>query len=420
MTKTIPLLGILIPSNNRRDLLEVQVSRLLADLDSCGEASYQVVISETSSVHAEPSSLIRDISDTKDFVEYHFRPLPFSTAEEHILQRYPLIRSHYCWILSDDDEPYPDTVKSLESLLSSKRFSYLVFDSYTQDIDGKDNQARCKFPQGLTPFSMKDFAVSHGFWHVMAAVSVCIFKADPRFSEFLRTYLEICPIYSHVAAFIEMFMDEEACSVGSPLVWYHKNPYDDIKVASEENPLSNWEKFAHRHGCAFRYPWTLGFTSMLEKLVSINALSFTDIRLVSDRNFEREFVWHVQALWQILDQCTFDVVKRVGSNPTPPSLLHDSIRRQTNLSWDSFTGFWCSVLPDKEIAADLASCLLAYRDVVACQELLCNQDASGIFSSIIKSRMDKKANEFSRLSSRIDRDYVSKWHWEIEEFRKFF
>ena len=410
------LLDILIPSNNRRVLLEKQVVRLHQLLLSCPGLDARVLISETSSLELRPSDLIRQYESRSSewCMTYLFSPAPFLTAEEHFLRRLELVNADYCWVLSDDDEPCIEGLVAMSEVLPGKKYGYLLFDSYTTSSAGRNATPRFGFPNGLTEFAMADIVIEYGFWHVMAGLSCTVFRAHSSLAHVLGKHLEISPIYAHVTSFVELFSRESCCTIGEALNWYKVDPYHDSAQQGDEPDMDNWEGFSLKHGCSLKYPWTLGFSSLLSLLLDGGYLDRAVISRIKDRNWERRYRWHVQVVEQIIYQCRDEIKAIASGSLSCPTLLHDSIRRPNNLDFDSFVRLWESVLVNEESAQDFSCALDLYRNIVSCYMYSGRDCAPDSVRALIGDRAKRLGKLFDYHVGKLERDYIAPLHWEVD------
>lgn len=352
------LLSILTVSNNRRTTLEEQVVNLLTLLNGQQEGRFEVIISETSSSHLIKSEKLASIHCPQNVqYSYIFQPLPFATAEEHLLARIDMPCGEYCWILGDDDPVVPDGLSRLVLALNKSLADFILFDSYPLSSDGLrfGDSRRNHFPNGRTIMTMDELISLYGFWFVPSGFSIIVFRRSLFNALVYRAHVAISPIYSHVSAFIECFSDATCAVVGAALVWYRTN-------SSDEGDDDNWERLARSKKHSKNYPWTLGFSALLARLVAKRLLRVDSIRFAIDQNHCSRFVWHMLAMEMILSQCRSDI-ERLSESSSSMTLFIDSIRRP-EMSWSEFMCFWSLVLRDTPINDSFTKLLGIYKDIV--------------------------------------------------------
>jgi len=393
------LLTILIVSNNRRILLEEQVENLLELLSRHPAVKFELIVSETSSLDLASSSKL-DSKDTPPHVDYKyiFRSHSFVTAEEHLLARLEMPVGDYCWILGDDDPVVPDGLNDLVRALTTSLADFILFDSYSLSSDGQVFGSSCRnyFPLGDSYLSMNELIAIYGFWFVPSGFSITIFRREMFDIQVFREHILMSAIYSHVSAFIECFSASRCVTVGTALVWYRMN-------LSDEGGDDNWQRLSRTKGHSQNYPWTLGFCSLLNRLIFGGFIHLNTIRLAMDQNHAARFVWHMLAMEMVIFQCRFDI-KNLDELSQPSGLYGDS-RSISGIDWNEFIRFWELVLRPFPVCSEFVELLSIYYNIVLTASAL-GKLPSHLEGVPLRARLNRLCHAFEALACSIYDRYL--------------
>jgi len=371
-------------------------------LSAYPDISFELFISETSSVNSDCSRrLAGEVRMPNVAYRYSFLPKPFATAEEHLIARIDLISGEYSWILGDDDPIVPHGLDKLVQLLVADAADFVLFDSYSLSSNGVEfgNIRRYCFPEGVTLMSMSDIIAVYGFWFVPSGFSVTIFRRALFDQYIYREHLDISPIYSHVSSFIECFSAQPCAVVGSALVWYRTN-------LSDEKGDDNWHRLSHVKGHCQNFPWTLGFCTLLARLLDKSKIDYNVLKVAIDQNHRSRFVWHMLAMDMIVGQCRCDINSFGGKNMARV-LYRDSIQSSV-LDWSKFVEFWACILDGSDIADVFCEFLSVYESIILVMMTVLNPSSTTSSRALI-AKLDRLEDRFNYLISLIYDLYLGKY-----------
>lgn len=250
-------ISIVIPTFNRQNWIEgrmVSLERLLAD----SGIVYEVIISDN---HSNPpvESCCPDPRSKRNVIvikpERHLQK-----AEENLFFALNHCTGEYVWVLGDDDIPCKSGIDAMVSLVKSKKYDLMVFDSNRFLVNGAmiNGNLANSAPGDLD--SVGDFVRKYGFWFTIAGFSNSVFKR-PSIEEIRLTseILEVSPIYSHVIWLVAVFWGRPFRFETTPLVIYSENRRD-------HNTSDVWPRLALDNGVFATYYWTLGFVRQIKYL----------------------------------------------------------------------------------------------------------------------------------------------------------
>lgn len=260
-TKTIPLLSICIPTYKRGKFVEAQVRSVIELFLKRDDVEVELVVVNNMSP-----------DDTKKRLEKFSHPnfklinrtQHYDTAEENMIRSLEFLRGDYVWFLGDDDPIKPNAVDRVLSILQTRNYSCIIFNSSTISPEGHLIDMRpmpMHGPQVSGPID--EIIEMIGLINTFAGISNIIQLKSRLDAERGLEWMRTSKIYSHVAWFVEAHRGERTAFVNLPLVYYRQNDYSD----------GHWDRVAERLGVQSLFFWSLGITRLVQRLVDLNCLS---------------------------------------------------------------------------------------------------------------------------------------------------
>ncbi len=188
----------------------------------------------------------------------------YDTAEENMIRSLEFLRGDYVWFLGDDDPIKPNAVDRVLSILQTRNYSCIIFNSSTISPEGHLIDMRpmpMHGPQVSGPID--EIIEMIGLINTFAGISNIIQLKSRLDAERGLEWMRTSKIYSHVAWFVEAHRGERTAFVNLPLVYYRQNDYSD----------GHWDRVAERLGVQSLFFWSLGITRLVQRLVDLNCLS---------------------------------------------------------------------------------------------------------------------------------------------------
>jgi hypothetical protein len=258
------LLTIVIPTRNRASELELVLRNVVSYLYDTQISDIQVVVSNNGGDKAT-KKVVESFHtwELKNHLVYLETPIPFPTAEEHLLWLYSLNYGEFVWFLGDQDEPTAAGLTNAIQLLrhESQDLDFLLFNFSTSRKDklvsshyfGPDFSSN----QEVT---FVDAVQKFGYWAGICGISNQVFRSSKLNPNTLGAIIKECgPIYAHMTHHLHEFGDRKGLVVYEPLVCYELNDLSDGNDSS-------WRKYALKVKRPFFDPWLLGFLLQIDFL----------------------------------------------------------------------------------------------------------------------------------------------------------
>jgi glycosyltransferase involved in cell wall biosynthesis len=250
-----PILTVCIPTYRRAPFVEAQVQSVFDHLLNRTDAIVELVVVNNKSPDDTSARLARFKHPRFRLIE---RTVHYDTAEENMIRSLEFVRGEYVWFLGDDDPIHVASINLMLSMLSSREYGCLIFNSTTIRPQGHVAALQPMPMRGAKVVSTIDKIVEMiGLVNTFAGISNIIHRTAKLNAEEGLTWMRTSKIYSHVAWFVRSMRGEKVAFVNSPIVFYRLNDYSD----------GHWDRVASRLEVPSLYFWSLGLVRLLSKLV---------------------------------------------------------------------------------------------------------------------------------------------------------
>ncbi|MEL0011615.1 MAG: glycosyltransferase family A protein, partial [Bacteroidota bacterium] len=133
-----PLISIVIPSNNKTELLDRAVQSIVSDVG--WDATFEICISDNSSSDTTGQLILEKWSHRSDIT--YRRSLDALSLDENVNMAVTIGSGEYTWIFGDDDVLAPKFLEYLKNYLMQHKPDILIINSSSFDDDGVIEQHR--------------------------------------------------------------------------------------------------------------------------------------------------------------------------------------------------------------------------------------------------------------------------------------
>jgi glycosyltransferase involved in cell wall biosynthesis len=254
-----PYLTILIPTYKRAAKLDALLARLANDGIGLASDVEIVVAINPSGDESYKKALARQ--DDLPNLRCIRHDTYVGSAEENINRSIGLAAGEFVWLLGDDDVVESQTFWLLRSIVASGEVDVCIA-NYRVESDPEASSITGFITSDL-PLSEVDYphwVAECGLTTSAAFISIYCFRKG-LFKSF-GGLIAAAPIYSHVFAFLQMFVGARIKFLGYRLVTRRISPQAEAGFA----------QFANERGASFFEPWTVGLLSLVDSTVKAGVI----------------------------------------------------------------------------------------------------------------------------------------------------
>lgn len=264
-------LTFLMPTYNREKTLGSALEILCKQIiESPNKNNFKIVISENHSTDKSMEISVKFAKKYK-FIEIIQPNKHLGTGEENLFFALGKMDSDFVWTFADDDILLPGAIDNIYEQVTqnqNRNIDFFLINSQYKDTDGS-HLSNCILDLENEILIYEKFSKllsDVGPMTILASFSSAIFRLKNIVKLDFQRYLNPCPIYAHVFAYLTAYQNSKCAILKTPLVLLRKTT--DTK---------HWDELAIKNGWYSLYPWTGGIVSHIIKATDGDEIDIDDI-----------------------------------------------------------------------------------------------------------------------------------------------
>lgn len=242
-----PTLCFVMPTYNREKTLGAALDRIASQIvHSRFRESITILVSENQSTDRSAEIASR-FASKYDFIRVISPEQHLPSGEHNLFFALKHATTDFVWSFADDDLLLPGSIDWIYERLVESNSDFILINSQYWGADGEMLRDRIldMNQDSIHYDSFTDIFCEVGPLTLLASFSSVIYRLNKVVALDLDRFLNPCPIYAHVFAYLEAFANSRVEILSAPLV-----------VLRRTTVTAHWESVAERFGWYMYYPWT--------------------------------------------------------------------------------------------------------------------------------------------------------------------
>jgi glycosyltransferase involved in cell wall biosynthesis len=240
-------LCFVLPTFNREKTIGSALELLSSQIQHSKYKKFlSVLISENHSTDRS-AEIAGNFAFKHDFIKIITPEHHLPSGEHNLFFALKHVTTDFVWSFADDDLLLPGAIDWIYEHVLESKADFILINSQYQDSDGNILRDRIlEMTQDVIYFdSFADVFSEIGPLTLLASFSSAFYRPEKIVELDLDDFLNPCPIYAHVFAYLEAFSSSRVEILSVPLV-----------VLRRTTATAHWEHVAERFGWYMYYPWT--------------------------------------------------------------------------------------------------------------------------------------------------------------------
>jgi len=130
MSENNPKLTIIVPTKNRSHILKITLQRIIRSVyfAKLEKGKVEILIVNNFS-NDGTEELVKNFMTKHDFIKYYHHKVPYSCAEESLLNSFDKCRGDYIWTFGDDDYMNVSAILKVFNLIKNDHYGLLIMNT---------------------------------------------------------------------------------------------------------------------------------------------------------------------------------------------------------------------------------------------------------------------------------------------------
>ncbi len=242
-----PALCFVMPTYNREKTLASALERIASQIIQSQFREFMTILVSENQSTDRSAEIANSFANKYDFIRVISPEQHLPSGEHNLFFALKQTTSDFVWSFADDDLLLPGSIDWIYGHLLQSSSDFILINSQYWGADGEMLRDRIlDMNQDVIHYdSFIDIFCEVGPLTLLASFSSVIYRSNKVVALDLDRFLNPCPIYAHVFAYLEAFANSSVEILSAPVV-----------VLRRTTVNAHWESVAERFGWYMYYPWT--------------------------------------------------------------------------------------------------------------------------------------------------------------------